>query len=338
MRFVVVGAGAIGGVLAALWHEAGVEVAVVARGAHLDAIRREGLRLVTPTRSTTVPVPASASLAEVGLGPGDVIVLAVKSQDTAAVLDDLELVVPAGLPIVCIQNGVDNERAALRRFPDVYGVCVMFPAAHLEPGVVHQLAEPVPGILDVGRVPDGVDPTAEAVAEALRAAGFAAEARPDIMAWKYRKLVMNLGNAADAVFGTDGRDADAARELRRAVTAEGEAVLSAAGIPVITRGEDRDRRGDLLDIAGMAARRAELGGVGGSTWQSLQRGQGSVETDYLTGEIVLLGRLHGVPTPANELFMELIREARRDGAAPGSVSAIEVARRLADRAGVAGAP
>lgn len=321
MRVLVVGAGAVGGVLAALLHEAEVDVAVVARGAHLDAIQRDGLRLVTATRQVVRPVPAFASLADAAPAAGDVVALAVKSQDTAAVLDDLERTAPDGVPIVCVQNGVDNERAALRRFADVYGVCVMFPAAHLEPGVVHQLSEPVAGILDIGRAPGGVDDTAEAVAAVFRAAGFVAEARPDIMAWKYRKLLMNLANAADAVFGTDGDGADVKRELRRAAHAEGEAVLAAAGISVISADADRARRGDLLDIAGMSARRADLGGVGGSTWQSLQRGQGSVETDYLTGEIVLLGRLHGVPTPVNELFVALVREMRRDGARPGAITA-----------------
>ena len=78
----------------------------------------------------------------------------------------------------------------------------------------------------------------------------------------------------------------------------------------------------------MTARRVELGGVGGSTWQSLQRGVGAVETDYLTGEIVLLGRLHGVPTPANELVSELIGELGRTGSPPGSIPATDVLARL----------
>ena len=329
---IVVGAGAVGGVLAALLYEAGVPVEAVARGDHLAVIRRDGLTLVSATRQVTVPITAHASLTEAAPALGDVVVLAVKSQDTVAVLDELTAVAPTGVSVVCVQNGVDNERAALRRFADVYGVCVMFPAAHLEPGVVHQLSEPVPGLLDVGRAPTGVDATAEAVAAAFRQAGFSSEARPDVLAWKYRKLLMNLGNAVEAVCGAGGRD-DAQLELYRAVAAEGEAALAAAGIAVISSAEDRARRGDLLDVAAMTARRVELGGVGGSTWQSLQRGVGAVETDYLTGEIVLLGRLHGVPTPANELISELIGELGRSGSPPGSIPAIDVLRRLPGRSG-----
>jgi 2-dehydropantoate 2-reductase len=81
------------------------------------------------------------------------------------------------------------------------------------------------------------------------------------------------------------------------VQSEGEAVLAAAGITVTSVEDDQARRGDALKIqpVGDEQRRA-----GGSTWQSLRRGTGTIETDYLTGEIVLLGRLHGVPTPANQ--------------------------------------
>ena len=63
---------------------------------------------------------------------------------------------------MCLQNGVANESAALRRFANVYGICVMLPASHLEPGLVVAHSAPVPGILDVGRFPDGVDDTADA--------------------------------------------------------------------------------------------------------------------------------------------------------------------------------
>lgn len=326
---IVVGAGAVGGVLAALLHEADVDVSVVARGPHLDAIRRDGLTLVSATRRVNRRVAAHPSLAEAGVRAGDVVVLAVKSQDTIGVLEDLLAVRPAGdVAVVCVQNGVDNERAVLRRVADVYGVCVMFPAAHLEPGVVHQLADPVPGLLDIGRVPHGVDATAEAVASVFRMAGFASETRADIMAWKYRKLLMNLGNAVEAVLGPGRQDEDQ-RAIYRAVVAEGEAVLSAAGVAVVSADEDRARRGDLLDLAGMSARRAALGGVGGSTWQSVRRGQGAVETDYLTGEIVLLGRLHGVATPVNELFAELVRQLTRRGDGVGSIPRAEVMERLA---------
>lgn len=73
---------------------------------------------------------------------------------------------------------------------------------------------------------------------------------------------------------------------------------------------------------------------GGSSWQSLARGAGKTETDYLNGEIVMLGRLHGVPTPVNECFVRLAHELVRSGATPGSIDPTRVDRELgADDAG-----
>jgi 2-dehydropantoate 2-reductase len=254
-------------------------------------------------------------VSDVDWRPSDVAVIAVKSMDTEGVLRELAAAAQPDTPVVCLQNGVANEAAALRRFPDVYGVCVMLPATHLAPGVVVQHCAPTPGILDLGRIPGGVDATAEALSAGLREGGFVSQPRPDIMRWKHTKLLMNLGNAVEALCGrVDGLD-----EAQAPLRAEGEAVLRAAGITYASGEEDRARRGDLLVPRPVAG--ATRGG--GSSWQSLQRGTGTVEADYLNGEIVLLGRLHGVPTPANELAQRLVGRAARAGARPGAMTPAE---------------
>jgi 2-dehydropantoate 2-reductase len=97
--------------------------------------------------------------------------------------------------------------------------------------------------------------------------------------------------------------------------AEAEQVFLAAGIDPVTEAEDEVRRGDLLQLRPVAGEPR----AGGSTWQSLQRGSG-VETDYLNGEITLLGRLHGVPTPTNAALQRLMREAASRGDAPGTMA------------------
>jgi 2-dehydropantoate 2-reductase len=93
-------------------------------------------------------------------------------------------------------------------------------------------------------------------------------------------------------------------------------VLEAAGIPYMSFGEDRDRRGDLIRTRPVNGRSRN----GSSSWQSLARATGSIEADHLNGEIVLLGRLHGVPTPANELARQLANRAAREGTPPGSLT------------------
>jgi len=122
----------------------------------------------------------------------------------------------------------------LRLFGNVYGVCVMLPTSHLAPGAVVAHSAPVPGILDIGRYPHGTDSTAEAAAGVLRSAGFESVPRPDIMRWKYSKLLMNLGNAVEALCGrVEGLDAAV-----RAVRVEGERVLRVAGIDVASAEEE----------------------------------------------------------------------------------------------------
>ena len=132
------------------------------------------------------------------------------------------------------------------------------------------------------------------------------------MRWKYAKLLMNLGNAVEAALGPEGRFSEVAAEARR----EGVACLRAAGIDCASREEDRERRGDLLQMKPIEGE--ERGG--GSSWQSLARRTGRIETDYLNGEIVLLGRLHGVPTPVNERVQRVANHLARTGTPPGTLT------------------
>jgi 2-dehydropantoate 2-reductase len=320
MRWVVYGAGAVGGVLGARLHDAGRDVVLVARGQHLEAIRRDGLTLASPEGTRTLPVPAVGTAGEIDLDGPATVLLAVKSHQTQSAIEDLTGALDPRTPVVSVQNGVANEPTLLRFFADVYGVCVMMPTGHLEPGVVEAHSSPVPGILDVGRYPAGTGATTQAVAGAFRSAGFESEPRADIMAWKYRKLLMNLGNAVQACCGTG----DGATELAERSRAEGEEVLAAAGIAVVSAETDRQRRGDILHIDEVPGR----GRHGGSSWQSLRRGTRTIESDYLNGEVVLLGRLHGHPTPVNELLRRTAVRMARDGAEPGSLDASDLLRQL----------
>jgi 2-dehydropantoate 2-reductase len=322
VRFVVYGAGAVGGVLGARLSAAGQDVVLVARGRHLAAIRRDGLRVQSPDGERTHRITAVAGPDEIRWQAGDVVLLAMKSMDTYDAVRALARHADPATPVVCVQNAVANERTALRSFAHVYGVCVMFPSGHLEPGVVQAHCSPVPGILDIGRYPAGTDAFAARVSAAFQDAGFHSEPRPDIMRRKYTKLLMNLGNAVQAVCGPVDGLADAVRPVR----AEGHAVLAAAGIAYASDAEDKARRGDILQIRPIAGQSRG----GGSSWQSLHRRTGSVEADYLNGEIVLLGRLHGVPTPANELARRLANRYARDRVPPGAMTPERFLAMLAD--------
>jgi 2-dehydropantoate 2-reductase len=312
MRFVVYGAGAVGGVVGGRLAEAGHEVVLIARGDHHDAIRDDGLRLVTPdAEPLTLSIPVVSHPAGLDFRDDDVVLLAIKSQHTGKALSALAASAPETISVVCVQNGVANEPAALRLFEDVYGVCVVLPALHLEPGVVEAHAAPVTGILDIGRYPKGVGARADKIAAAFETATFQSVARDDIMRWKYRKLLNNLGNAVDALCGPDPEGHVVHERARR----EGTAVLEAAGIDVVSREEDAARRGSGFQWGGDAARSRP----GSSSWQSLARGTASIEADYFNGEIVLLGRLHDIATPVNLVLQRLANAAAREGRRPGTL-------------------
>jgi 2-dehydropantoate 2-reductase len=313
MRFVIFGAGAIGGVVGARLSEAGFDVALIARGAHLEAIRRDGLRLETPVQQTGFELPAASDPAELGVGADDdVVLLATKSQDTLGALSALRQAGGHRVPVVCLQNGVENERVAARLCRQVYGAVVMLPAAHLEPGLVLAYGVEQTGIVDVGRYPDGTDQVSRRVTDALAASRFESRSQTDIMHYKYAKLVLNLGNAVNALCGPGERS----DELTELATEEGRAALTAAGIefdaPEVSDLSGRWERMGVQEIPGRPR-------GGSSSWQSLARGTGAIETDFLNGEVVMLGRLHGVPTPINAALCELAARAAHDGAAPGEL-------------------
>jgi 2-dehydropantoate 2-reductase len=319
---VIYGAGAIGGVVGAQLFRAGTEVVLIARGAHAAAMQKNGIALEHGDDSEVFKVDVVTDPAAIEWRADDVVLLTMKSQDTLAAVRALAAVAPASIAVVCGQNGVDNERVVLRHFEHTYGCVVMMPAAHLEPGVVQAHAWPTPGLLDVGVYPRGADDGAREIVAAFNGAGFNCVVRDDVMRWKFTKLLMNLANSVVALSGSSDESAD----LRRAVRTEGMAVLDAAGIDYASEEEDRARRADHLTIVPI---KGEFR-IGGSTHQSLARGTGHVETDWLNGEIVMLGRLYGVPTPVNALLQRLANEAARDGRAPESLPAKEILQQLAD--------
>jgi 2-dehydropantoate 2-reductase len=253
--------------------------------------------------------------------------MAMKSQHTAAALDDLRAATGAEPAVVCAQNGVANERMALRRFARVYGMLVHLPASHLQPGQVVTHATGRGGILDTGRYPAGNDEVCHDVTGLLEQAGFSARPDAAVMRWKYAKLLTNLGNVLQALVvpaaGGDGQD-DAAREVLRQLKHEALACFRAGGVDCASVDDVRARQHGVYGLGAVPGHPRS----GGSSWQSVVRGAGSLETDYLNGEVVLLGRLHGVATPANALCQALAWQLIRERLPAGHFRGAEVLDRV----------
>ncbi len=322
MRYIIYGAGGIGGGIGALLQLAGCEVVLIARGPHLEAMQDRGLLVRRPDDEHHVAVHAVEHPSDLSFGDGDVVILTMKSQDTANALDDLERHAGPELPIVCGQNGVANERAVARRFLNVYGMLVVMPATFLIPGEIALFGAPKPGLLDSGRFPYGVDETVTQLCADLSAAGFNAAPDPNVLRLKYGKLLDNLGNAVGALCGEDALRAGVGnvRAFMRRMRDEAVACYESAGIDYASRAEIGERRAATFTAG-------EIPGVergGSSTWQSFRRGRPGIETDWLNGEIVLLGLERGVPTPANRAVQLIAKRAHRSGLRDGSVPLDEI--------------
>ena len=212
--------------------------------------------------------------------------------------------------VFCAQNGVANERLVSQHFVNTYGVCVMSPASYLEPGRVEVFAAPVIGVLDVGPWPSGVDDTARAMSAMLEDCGFASMATEEIETLKWGKLLSNVMNALEVLCGTSARDDELEERIRdEAVTCLAAHGVDVARAPGRSRTSARNSSTTTPSEAFVAS--------GSSSWQSVLRGTGSIETDYLNGEIVALGRRYGIATPVNELLVRRANEMAREGRAPG---------------------
>jgi 2-dehydropantoate 2-reductase len=334
-RYIILGAGAVGGAVGGRLGLAGRNAVLVARGDHLAALREGGLRLRTPDEDVTQRLPAIAGPEEIELDVDDILILTTKTQQANDVLvrwadtpvhQNGEAIGTAGehLPIFIALNGVAAEIFAHRYFRQVFGVCVWMPVVHLVPGEVIIRSTPRSGMLHIGPVPKTTkdhDQALKHVAADLVAANFDVPLPDQVMAWKYRKLISNIGNVFQALVGHNGDW----RPLLAEADAEARRVLDAAGIDYISEAEEKAARAagfTMKPVPGVSS------STGGSTWQSLHRGTGNIETDYLNGEIVVIAHQIGLEAPINERLAMLARRAAATGTKPGDLSADQLAELL----------
>src|SRR5262245_26188421 len=140
MRIAIMGAGGLGGYIGARLAAAGEDVAFVARGAHLAAMRGDGLRIVSPYGDLHLPtVTATSSPAD--LGPVDLVLFTVKLWDTEAAAAALTPLVSAVTQVITLQNGIGNVDLIARHVPrqQVLGGLTYIPAVVSAPGVIHNV-------------------------------------------------------------------------------------------------------------------------------------------------------------------------------------------------------
>ncbi len=317
MRIGVLGAGAIGGTVAALLDRAGHRVSVTARGEHLEAIRRDGLRLTGGFGEHRAHVAAGAALD----GPVDLAVVATKAADAAGAIS-AERPRLGGIPVVVIQNGLDGLDTARGAAPEarVVGGLSLVAASFLSPGEITVTAA-LPTLL--GRAPED---DAAALTEAIRVLGTSmpVEAVDDFRGAQWTKLLINQVNALPAITGLSVQETVAHPRLVRVLTASMRETIRLArvvGIRFATVRGIRDRElgwvGRLPLALGAALPRAMARSMGsvpnpGSTLQSIRRGR-PTEVDALNGAVVRVARDHGRSAPINAALTALVHEVERTG-------------------------
>jgi len=316
MKICVVGAGAIGGLLAAKLQQVGEQVSVIARGPHLEAIKANGLKLIEEDGSEVVArAAATDKIAEAG--PQDLVVLGLKAHQVAAIVNDLKHLYTPDTMVLTAQNGipwwyffkhggpyegrqldsVDPGGTVAANLPiERVLASVVYPAAEIiEPGVIKHIEG---NRFSLSEIDNTETPRIKLVSETLKKAGFKAPVVSDVRAELWTKLWGNLSfNPVSAL--THATLEDLCRyPLTRALVAdmmrEAQAVGEALGIRFRIPIEKR--------IAGGEA----VGPHKTSMLQDIEAGR-AVEADALIGSVIELGRIVNVPTPHLDTAYALVK-------------------------------
>lgn len=317
MKICVYGAGAIGGYLGARLAGTPVDVSLVARGPHLQAMRLRGLTLLSGADRKTVAMHCTDDPRT--LGPQDYVILTLKAHSTPGILDDLQPLLGPDTAVVTAQNGIlwwyfhafpgplqDRHLEAADPGGRIWRAlgperalgCVVYPSCEIvEPGVVRHIEGTR---FMVGESDGSKSARVIALGEALTAAGLKAPVRGKIRDDIWFKL---LGNATfnpvsvltRATLEQMGRDPDVREVIRRMMT-EAVAVATALGVSFAMDIEKR------IDAA------VEVGGHRTSMLQDFEQGR-PLELDALVASVTEMGRLVGVLTPTLDQVLALVRLA-----------------------------
>jgi 2-dehydropantoate 2-reductase len=306
MRIAIMAAGAVGGYFGGRLAAAGHDVAFIARGAHLLAIRRQGLKVESPLGDLHLKdVQATSNPAAVG--PVDIVMFAVKLWDTESAAEAARPLLGPGTRIITLQNGVDSvERLA----PILGADHVVAGSAYIAtvisaPGIVTHTSAFARMVC--GRIDGRPDPALNAFADAARAAGIDIAVSEMIDRERWQKFVFLVGlSGATATtrmpLGPILKDSDTRaffHDLMREVVSVGRA----KGVALAP-----DFADDRMKFA-----EASPPDFKASLLHDLERGN-RLEVDWLAGKVVELGRTLGVPTPANQAVHAVLKLHRMGSA------------------------
>ncbi len=291
MRIAVMGTGGTGGYFGGLLARAGEDVTFIARGDHLEAIRKNGLAIKS-VLSGDFSFPAKATDNTQDIGPVDFVLFCVKAYDNAAAADQIRPLIGPETVVLSVQNGIDNEQQIGEVIgPEHIVGCVSYVSSTIEsPGVIAQMAGP--GTIVFGEMQGGTSHRTETLQSTLQNAGITAELHPDIQVALWQKFLAICGvNGITALTRLPMGEILACEETRnllKGTMQEVEAVARASGANLPEGCVDLSM--DFFSSVEPAMR--------GSMYYDLAGGR-RLELDVLNGTVVRLGSEHGIPTPIN---------------------------------------
>ena len=299
MKIAVMGAGAIGGYFGGRLAKAGFDVSFIARGAHLDVIRKNGLKVLSPLGDFTIH-PATVTDDPAEVGPVDVILFMVKNYDTLRAAEQIRPLVGPDTAIIPFQNGVE-ARAMLSNVlgaRHVLGGVAFIPASIQEPGVIKHNAELAK--LVFGEFDKQITPRALSFLDALEKAGVTGEIPADISMVLWSKLMFLTSMSAIncitrqpvGLVQSDGETIALYMDAMREVAA----VAAAHGVSL----------GEEAIANNMALAKSFPPNNKTSMFQDLEAGR-RLEIDYLSGAVVRLGREKGIETPIHRMAWVAIK-------------------------------
>ncbi len=299
MRVAVIGAGGVGGAFGAALAKAGADVTFVARGAHLAAIRANGLR-IEGGRGETVVSPAQATDDPATIGPVDFVLFCVKLWDVESAGAAIKPLIGPTTAVIPLQNGIDSAERLIPILgaPAVMGGVAQISATIAEPGVIRQVGTFMR--LVFGELEGGKSARGEAFLALCQNAGFDATHSDQIVTELWMKFILLATNSALTAatrtpVGVLRDDPDIAPLFARA-SAEVAAVGRAKGVKLPDDVAERiaafTRGAPPTMMASMA--------------HDLIRGN-RIELPWLSGKVVSLGRELGVPTPVHEVLYAVLK-------------------------------
>lgn len=305
MRIAVIGAGGVGGAFGAALAKAGADVTFVARGAHLAAMRKNGLR-VEGGRGDTLISPCQATDDPASIGPVDIVMFCVKLWDVESAGERIKPLIGPDTAVITFQNGIDapERLVPILGAGAVMGGVAQISATIAEPGVIRQTGTFMR--LVFGELGGGKSARGEAFLALCKAAGFDASHSPAILTEIWMKFIILATNSAFTAatrtpIGKLREDADIMEQWDLA-TREVIALGKACGIALPD---------DAADKA-MAFSKQAPPAMMASMAHDLIRG-GRIELPWLSGKVVALGRERGVPTPVHAVLNAVLKPHANGG-------------------------